>query len=60
MIDISIIPTIAGASAMAFTTYGALRRFHPDRIARLALGGTVLGTILGTGGLLIALLIDVL
>ena len=48
VIDISIIPTIAGASAMAFSTYGALRRFDPDRIARLSLGGTLFGTVLGT------------
>lgn len=60
VIDISIVPTFAGTGSIAFTTYGALRRFDPDRIARLSLGGTALGTILGTGGLLIAFLIDVL
>jgi hypothetical protein len=60
VIDISIIPTIAGTASIAFTTYGAMRRFDPDRIARLSLLGTVVGTIGGTGGLLIAVLIDVL
>jgi hypothetical protein len=33
VIDISIIPTFAGLGSIAFTTYGALRRFDPDRIA---------------------------
>lgn len=60
VIDISIIPTFAGVGSIAFTTYGALRRFDPDRIARLSFGGTVLGAIVGTAGIVIALLIDVL
>ena len=60
VIDISIIPTAAGTASMAFSTYGAVRRFKPDRVARLALGGTVAGGILGTAGLGIGLLIHVL
>jgi hypothetical protein len=60
VIDISIIPTIAGVGAITFSTYGALRRFSPDRVARMSLLGTLLGTILGAIGLTIALLIDVL
>lgn len=50
MIGISIIATSAGLLAMIFTGYGALRRWQPDRVARLSLGGTVLGGLLGAGG----------
>ena len=59
VLDISIVPTFAGVGSIAFTTYGAVRQFGPDRIARLSLGGTVIGAILGTGILVIAFVIDV-
>lgn len=59
VIDLSIIPTIAGLGSIAFTSYGALRRFDPDRLARLALGGTVLGGAIGVCGLVLALILDV-
>ena len=48
VIDVSIILTGAGLGALAFTTYGALRRYDPDRIARLTLGGTVIGVAPGS------------
>jgi hypothetical protein len=60
VIDVSIIPTIAGVFSLGFTSYGAMRRFDPDRIARLSLGGTVLGGAIGGALLLIALVIDVM
>jgi hypothetical protein len=60
VIDISIIPTIAGLGALSLTTYGALRRYDHDRVARLTLAGTVLGTFAGVGLFLVALLIQVL
>jgi len=60
VIDISIIPTVAGLGALGFTGYGALRRLPPDRIARLSLGGTVLGGSVGLNLLLIALAIQVI
>jgi hypothetical protein len=41
-------------------SYGAVRRLAPDRIARLALGGTVLGGVGAAGALLIVLVVDVL
>jgi hypothetical protein len=39
VIDLSFIPTGSGVMSLVFVAYGALRRFHPDRIARLALLG---------------------
>jgi hypothetical protein len=39
---------------------GALRRFDPDRVARLTLTGTVLGTGFGIGFFLLVLLLEVL
>lgn len=58
--DISIIPTGSGVISLLFVTYGAARRFDPDRIARLALGGTVLGGLAAAGALLIVVVADVL
>jgi len=49
VIDLSFIPTGSGVASLVFVGYGALRRFDPDRIARLALLGTLLGG-LGTAG----------
>ena len=60
VIDISIIPTGSGVMSLVFVTYGAVRRFDPDRVARLALGGTVLGGLGAAGALLIVLMADVL
>jgi hypothetical protein len=55
VIDVSIILTVAGLGGLAFTTYGALRRYDPDRVARLTLAGTVGGGCLGMFILLFAL-----
>jgi hypothetical protein len=60
VIDISVIPTVSGMGSLTLTSYGALRRFHPDRVARLALLGTVAGGLLGIAILPLGLLIEVL
>jgi len=60
VIDLTIIPTVAGLGSLIFTTYGAGRRFGPDRIGRLSLFGTTVGGLGGLGLLLIALMLDVL
>ena len=60
VVDASIILTGSGLGALTFTAYGALRRFDPQRIARLTVGGTVLGGLAGAAGFTIALLVDVL
>lgn len=59
-IDVSIILTGSGLSSLIFVVYGALRRFDPDRIGRLALLGTVLGGIGTAAFVAIVLLADVL
>jgi hypothetical protein len=60
VIDLSFVPTGSGIGSLMLVFYGAVRRFDPDRIARL----TLLGTLLGGGGtaafLLLALVADVL
>jgi hypothetical protein len=56
VIDVSIILTGSGLGSLILVSYGALRRFGPDRIGRLALlggGATALAVA-------IALLADVL
>jgi hypothetical protein len=60
VIDVSIILTGAGLGGLAATTYGALRRYDADRIARLTLGGTVVGACVGLLVLLVGLAVEVL
>jgi hypothetical protein len=60
VIDLSIIPTGSGLGSLIFVLYGALRRFGPDRIGRLALLGTLLGGGVTAVAVVIALLADVL
>jgi hypothetical protein len=60
VIDVSIILTFAGLGSLALSSYGALRGVNPDRIARLSLGGTILGGAIGLLVFLIVLAIDVL
>ena len=60
VIDVSIILTGAGLGGLAFTTYGAVRRYDPDRIGRLSLGGSVLGACVGLLVLLVGLAIEIL
>ena len=52
VIDVSIVPTTGGVFSFALTGYGFVRRFDPDRIGRLSLGGTLVGGLLGVGILL--------
>jgi hypothetical protein len=58
VIDVSIVAT-AGLGALIFATYGALRRYDADRIARLTLGDTVLGGLAGLSIFVIAALLQV-
>lgn len=60
VLDLSFIPTGWGVISLMFIAYGAMRRFHPDRIARLALLGTLLGGLGTAVFVLLALLADVL
>jgi hypothetical protein len=60
VIDISIVPTCSGVVSLLFTTYGVLRRFDPDRVGRLALGGTFVGGVGGVVIVVIGLLIEIL
>jgi hypothetical protein len=60
VIDVSFIPTGSGVASLAFTAYGAMRRFEPDRLGRLALLGTLLGGLVTAAFLLIFAVADVL
>ena len=60
VIDLSLIPTGAGLGSLLLVGYGALRRFEPERIGRLALFGTLVGDVATAAGVLIAWLVDVL
>jgi hypothetical protein len=60
VIDISIVPTFCGLGSLVFTTYGALRRVDPARMGRLALGGTVLGGLVGVAIMILGLLSELL
>ncbi len=60
VIDISSIPTGSGVLSLALVSYGALRRFDPDRMARLSLLGTLLGGLITSAVLLIALIAGVI
>lgn len=60
VIDLPFIPTGSGVGSLMLVFYGAARRFDPDRIARLALLGTLLGGVGTAAFVLLALLADVL
>jgi hypothetical protein len=60
VIDLSLIPTGAGLGSLLLVGYGALRRFEPERIGRLALLGTLVGGVATAAGVLIAWFVDVL
>jgi hypothetical protein len=60
VIDLSFIPTGSGICSLILVLYGALRRFDPERIGRLALFGTLIGGIGTAGFVLIVLLSEVI
>jgi hypothetical protein len=60
VIDLSFIPTGSGIGSLVLVSYGALRRFEPERIGRLALLGTILGGIGTAAVVLLAALRDVI
>ncbi len=59
VIDLSLIPTGAGLGSLVLVGYGALRRFEPQRIERLALLGTLVGGVTTGAAVLIAWVADV-
>jgi hypothetical protein len=60
VIDVSIVPTAAGLGGLVFASYGAARRFGPDRLGRITLFGNLFGAALALFGLLVAVMLDVL
>jgi len=60
VVDVSIVPTVAGLFSILFAAVGAVRRYPPERLGRLTLFGTLLGAAIATIYLLGAVLIGVL
>ena len=60
VIDLTLIPTGSGLGSLTLVTYGAIRRFEPERLGRLSLLGTLVGGGATTATIVIALLADVL
>ncbi|MGH2969921.1 MAG: hypothetical protein ACRDK0_12785 [Solirubrobacteraceae bacterium] len=60
VIDLSFIPTGSGILSLVLVFYGALRRFDPERLGKLALLGTLLGGLSTAAVVLLAVLFDVL
>jgi hypothetical protein len=60
VIDLSFIPTGSGVGSLMLVFYGAARQLDHDRIARLALLGTLLGGVATAAFVLLALVADVL
>ena len=49
VVDISLVPTLAGVGGLILAAYGAMRRFPPARIGQLTLLGTLVGAVLAIG-----------
>ena len=49
VVDISLVPTLAGVGGLLLAAYGAMRRFPPPRIGQLTLFGTLVGGALAIG-----------
>ena len=60
VVDISLVPTLAGVGSLVMAAYGAVRRFPLARIGRLTLFGTLLGGVAAAAILGWYLLRDVL
>lgn len=60
VIDLSLVPTAAGAVGLFAAGCGAALRFPPDRLARITLFGNLMGATIAVTGVLIALALDVL
>jgi hypothetical protein len=58
VVDVSIILDCSGLCALLFTMYGVARRWDPDRITRLAIGGSTMGSIFGVAMLAIGLIFN--
>jgi hypothetical protein len=60
VVDVSIVPTVAGVFSILFAAVGAVRRYPSERLGRLTLFGTLLGAAIASLYLVGALLIGVL
>ena len=60
VVDLSLIPTGAGLGSLVLVGYGALRRFDPEQIGRLALFGTLVGGVATAAAVLLGWFIGVL
>jgi hypothetical protein len=43
VVDVSLVPTLAGVGGLVMAAYGAMRRFPPGRVGQLTLLGTLAG-----------------
>jgi hypothetical protein len=60
VIDISIVPTLAGVGSLLAAIFGAARRYPPSRLGRITLLGTLAGGMLGLGILAVFVVLEVL
>jgi hypothetical protein len=60
VVDISLVPTLAGLGGLLFAAYGAARRYPPGRVGQLTLFGTLLGGVVAVAILGYSLALDVL
>ncbi len=60
VIDLSLIPTGAGLGSLSLTTYGVLRRYDHDRVARNALLGTLIGGLSTAAGVTLLVIANAL
>jgi len=55
VIDVSSLISCAGFTSLMSTLYGVCRGYEPERIARLAIFGSTVGTIVGVALLAVGL-----
>ncbi len=60
VVDISLVPTLAGVGGLVMAGYGAIRKYPPARVAQLTLLGTLFGGMLAVLVLAFFLLREVL
>lgn len=60
VVDISLVPTLAGVGSLVAVAYGALRPFPVERLGRITLLGTLAGGMLAVGILAAFVFLEVL